>query len=299
MGRCWTIRVFDHAADGGARRAVHRQPAPPDPEPREGAARPAHRHGGAVVPGRHRRLLLVRRGVPHAGRDLRRLPVRAPAGSRRTTGASGPYIFNQAEPRGGRVRWADRQRLAGRERSRWDELAPRAGHRALEHGVLGPRRRSALGDQPVRVLHGPLPGSERAVPHRRWERHDPDAPRRGAPGSARSDTNSRSRRHGRVRRARSGCGSPAGGTTSSRTLRCSRCRSPCFATSTRRGLEMSARRRRAIDTLAMGTNAKLQFQLDRNSLKALDWTARSGATIPSSAPGTARTVSPSHTPRRR
>jgi monoamine oxidase len=37
------------------------------------------------------------------------------------------------------------------------------------------------------------------------------------------------------------------------------------------GLEMSARRRRAIDTLAMGTNAKLQFQLDR-SLKALDWT---------------------------
>jgi monoamine oxidase len=37
------------------------------------------------------------------------------------------------------------------------------------------------------------------------------------------------------------------------------------------GLHVSARRRRAIDTLAMGTNAKLQFQLDRD-LAALDWT---------------------------
>ena len=37
------------------------------------------------------------------------------------------------------------------------------------------------------------------------------------------------------------------------------------------GLHVSARRRRAIDTLAMGTNAKLQFQLDRN-LAQLDWT---------------------------
>jgi monoamine oxidase len=37
------------------------------------------------------------------------------------------------------------------------------------------------------------------------------------------------------------------------------------------GLEVSARRRRAIDTLAMGTNAKLQFQLDR-TLADLDWT---------------------------
>jgi monoamine oxidase len=37
------------------------------------------------------------------------------------------------------------------------------------------------------------------------------------------------------------------------------------------GLEVSTRRRRAIDTLAMGTNAKLQFQLGRD-LAALDWT---------------------------
>jgi monoamine oxidase len=37
------------------------------------------------------------------------------------------------------------------------------------------------------------------------------------------------------------------------------------------GLEVSDRRRRAIDTLAMGTNAKLQFQLNR-SLVDVDWT---------------------------
>jgi monoamine oxidase len=37
------------------------------------------------------------------------------------------------------------------------------------------------------------------------------------------------------------------------------------------GLQVSSRRRRAIDTLAMGTNAKLQFQLDKN-LAQLDWT---------------------------
>jgi monoamine oxidase len=37
------------------------------------------------------------------------------------------------------------------------------------------------------------------------------------------------------------------------------------------GLEVSARHRRAIDTLAMGTNAKLQFQLDR-TLADVDWT---------------------------
>jgi hypothetical protein len=37
------------------------------------------------------------------------------------------------------------------------------------------------------------------------------------------------------------------------------------------GLEVSDRRRRAIDTLAMGTNAKLQFQLNR-SLLDVDWT---------------------------
>jgi monoamine oxidase len=37
------------------------------------------------------------------------------------------------------------------------------------------------------------------------------------------------------------------------------------------GLSVSERRRRAIDTLAMGTNAKLQFQLDR-TLADLDWT---------------------------
>jgi monoamine oxidase len=37
------------------------------------------------------------------------------------------------------------------------------------------------------------------------------------------------------------------------------------------GLEVSARHRRAIETLAMGTNAKLQFQLDR-TLADLDWT---------------------------
>ncbi len=37
------------------------------------------------------------------------------------------------------------------------------------------------------------------------------------------------------------------------------------------GLEFSDRRRRAIDTLAMGTNAKLQFQLNR-SLVDVDWT---------------------------
>jgi monoamine oxidase len=36
------------------------------------------------------------------------------------------------------------------------------------------------------------------------------------------------------------------------------------------GLDMSARRRRAIDTLAMGTNAKLQFQLNR-TLADVDW----------------------------
>jgi len=37
------------------------------------------------------------------------------------------------------------------------------------------------------------------------------------------------------------------------------------------GLNVSARRRRAIDTLAMGTNAKLQFQLNR-TLADVDWT---------------------------
>jgi monoamine oxidase len=37
------------------------------------------------------------------------------------------------------------------------------------------------------------------------------------------------------------------------------------------GLDVSARHRRAIDTLAMGTNAKLQFQLDR-TLADVDWT---------------------------
>jgi monoamine oxidase len=37
------------------------------------------------------------------------------------------------------------------------------------------------------------------------------------------------------------------------------------------GLDVSARRRRAIDTLAMGTNAKLQFQMDR-TLADVDWT---------------------------
>jgi monoamine oxidase len=37
------------------------------------------------------------------------------------------------------------------------------------------------------------------------------------------------------------------------------------------GLELSERRRRAIDTLAMGTNAKLQFQMKR-SLVDVDWT---------------------------
>jgi monoamine oxidase len=36
-------------------------------------------------------------------------------------------------------------------------------------------------------------------------------------------------------------------------------------------LDLTPRHRRAIDTLAMGTNAKLQFQLDR-TLAALDWT---------------------------
>ena len=37
------------------------------------------------------------------------------------------------------------------------------------------------------------------------------------------------------------------------------------------GLNVSARRRRAIDTLAMGTNAKLQFQMNR-TLADVDWT---------------------------
>ena len=37
------------------------------------------------------------------------------------------------------------------------------------------------------------------------------------------------------------------------------------------GLDLSTRRRRAIDTLAMGTNAKLQFQMNR-TLADVDWT---------------------------
>lgn len=45
------------------------------------------------------------------------------------------------------------------------------------------------------------------------------------------------------------------------------------------GLEMSARRRRAIETLAMGTNSKLQFQLEQ-TLKSLDWTGDFGSDEP-------------------
>lgn len=44
-------------------------------------------------------------------------------------------------------------------------------------------------------------------------------------------------------------------------------------------LLLSPRRRRAVNDLAMGTNAKLQFQLDR-SLADLDWTGRFGSDEP-------------------
>ncbi len=44
-------------------------------------------------------------------------------------------------------------------------------------------------------------------------------------------------------------------------------------------LEMTPRRRRAIETLAMGTNSKLQFQLDQ-TLESLDWTGDFGSDRP-------------------
>jgi hypothetical protein len=85
-------------ADRRARRSVHRQPPPPDPQPRQGASRPAGGHRGAVLPRRFRRLLLVRRSVPHPRRDLRGLPA-GPGPPQEGLPARGQVLLQPGEAR--------------------------------------------------------------------------------------------------------------------------------------------------------------------------------------------------------